>query len=164
KKDLTQVLVTHPGQIHSLDQFISFLAAGSSSSALRAEIANAEKKKIDPRQLAQIEYVPLAARVATARSEIGGMARRIAAVKEQLASARATASRVRPCLVTSCAEETFQRMIAPIVLRANIALAQLALARSKTLTSDRFSSDTMQVITDGTLDRTLRQLRLEQRD
>jgi hypothetical protein len=148
---MVQVLLAHPGQIHSLDEFVGFLAPtiSSSSSALSAAIGNAPRSAA---QAAERTLAPLASQVAAVKRQIQEAERTLAAKQRQLGQAQEAMRNTLTCAKADC-EIVFAQRAAPVLFKADIALNSLALSRLRRSITDDYQRQIRKSMEAGTYDR-----------
>ncbi len=160
KPGMVQVLRDHPGQIHSLDEFIQFFAQQTrmSSSALMQGIkANHRQVSAPPAK----QWPPILGDTFLRSILVREMAEvrdSIQSAQRSLDAAVYSARHLPPCLPLDC-DEAFRALVRPPMLRASLEARRVYLDRLNRIGKADFRERYLSMLSTGGLDRFLSQLR-----
>lgn len=151
KAKMVDVLLAHPGEIHSLDDFMAFLApaVGVSSSALVETVRNTAR----PSEVATRPYGnTFEKQVKDVRAQIAIATRLLADRRSALIRAEQAARRIRTCVKVAC-EAAFWKVASVPILRAEGVVNALAIERLKQSITPAFQRQLSQEFERGQYDR-----------
>jgi hypothetical protein len=172
RKRMVETLIKHPGEIHNLDEFMTFYSqeVGQARERLTAIMASVPKPNVTPARLAEFAPVTLDRQRQAVEAEIQLLSTRPMA---HAAEARAVqtptprdhrAERVvprdvsGPCGAQEC-EVAFKSAIAPAIANAEAQLRALEVSRLRSSLETESIESMMKREQDGTLERYLANLR-----
>jgi hypothetical protein len=164
RKRMVEILKANPGKIHSLDDFITYLAplVGRSMNQLTQVVDSARRvpagavTEVVHRTISQAQVREVMGR------EKAELAASIQLAERELGAAREAARAVRPCLLEDC-ETALRTLVKPIMLQADIDIRKLAGRRLESLTRLVLDESFAPRLAGGQIDTVLTQMREQQR-
>jgi len=163
KQGMVEVLKAHPGQIHSLDEFIQFLVARTSMTTSALSAAVNQARAPDSTLLKRVVYptIPDGAQRAIVQGEATEVAASIESERLQLSAVRDSSRHLPPCLHENCSLAIRAALRVPM-LEATLSAHQLYLDRLRQYLASDFPQRFRHLLATGKLDGFLRHLRLDQ--
>lgn len=164
KAGLVAVLKAHPGEIHSLDDFIRFMSSTYSMTTSTLRQAITDKRRPVPVDTLANKLTPMshAAQLGLVSVQTSELSAQISKLEHELALASRQGRNPPPCIADDC-EKRFQTMIRPAMLRAEVGIRRLALARLKATATPAYQSRFVSMLASGSLDRFLQYTREQQK-
>lgn len=151
KRDMVNILKNHPGQIHSFDEFANFLISGISRSLSMIKRTNNPGKMVKTLGTPKTITQSINDRVIASGAQIKEAKAILNDLERQIHIANDLATGARDCDSNDCYIK-YNRLIRPIVLKAEYSIKKLELERMEQGMSNGYRKYYMKMMGNGSLD------------